>query len=587
MSETRKLAAILVADIVGHSRLTGTDEDRTLARLRALRSDLIDPTIAVHHGRVVKRTGDGVIVEFRSVVDAVRCAVEVQSAMVERNSGVPSDRRIAFRVGLHLGDVVEEADGDLMGDGVNIAARLEGICEPGAVCLSGAAYEQVRDRVKETFIDLGEKMLKNVGRPVRVYSVAVDRAAGAELAMPKKLSGLALPDKPSIAVLPFQNMSGDPEQEYFSDGISEDIITALSKLRWFFVIARNSSFTYKGKAVHMKQVAAELGVGYVLEGSVRKGGDRVRITAQLNDVTTGSHIWAERYDRDLADVFAVQDEITEAIVAAIEPQLYAAENFRAQRKPPDSMDAWDLVMRALSHYWRVTRQDNVVAQALLEKAIAIDPGYGQASGVLAASHMFCAHMGWADLASVTPIAESAALSAIRADGEDPWAHLAMGSVHLYSRRFDDSLAEFELALRLNPNFSFAQAYYSLTLSYCGRWEEAALAASRALRLSPRDPFLATYHGIAAYAQFVGRNYDEAMRLARQAVRERADFVGAHRVLTSAAGMAGQTGIAAASLRELRRAQPNISLAWIETEMPIKLEAEREHYLEGFRRAGLD
>ena len=283
---------------------------------------------------------------------------------------------------------------------------------------------------------------------------------------------LPLPDRPAIAVLPFTNMSGDPEQEYFSDGISEDIITALSKLRWFFVIARNSSFIYKGKAVHMKQVAEELGVGYVVEGSVRKGGDRVRITAQLNDVATGSHIWAERYDRDLADVFAVQDEITEAIVAAIEPQLYAAENFRAQRKPPDSMDAWDLVMRALSHYWRVTRQDNVVAQALLEKATAIDPNYGQALGVLAASHTFSAHMGWADMATVVPVAERAALAAILADSEDPWAHHALGSVYLFTRRFDDSLAEFELALRLNPNFSLAQGYYGLALSYCGRWEEA-------------------------------------------------------------------------------------------------------------------
>ena len=380
-AQTRKIAAILVADVAGYSRLAGADEDRILARLRTLRSDLIDPTIAVHHGRVVKRTGDGLIVEFRSVVDAVRCAIEVQNGMAERNAGVAPDKRIEFRVGIHLGDVVEEADGDLMGDGVNIAARLEGVCKPGGVCLSGAAYEQVRDRVRETFRDLGEKALKNIGRPVRAYELTLDRtAAPAGEGALEKSARLALPDKPAIAVLPFTNMSGDPEQEYFSDGISEDIITALSKLRWFFVIARNSSFIYKGKAVHMKQVADELGVGYVLEGSVRKGGDRVRITAQLNDAATGSHIWAERYDRDLADVFAVQDEITEAIVAAIEPQLYAAENFRAQRKPPDSIDAWDLVMRALSHYWRVTRQDNVLAQALLEKAIAIDPGYGQALG---------------------------------------------------------------------------------------------------------------------------------------------------------------------------------------------------------------
>ena len=398
---------------------------------------------------------------------------------------------------------------------------------------------------------------------------------------------LPLPDRPAIAVLPFINMSGDPEQEYFSDGISEDIITALSKLRWFFVVARNSAFIYKGKAVHMKQIAEELGVGYVVDGSVRKGGDRVRITVQLNDVGTGNTIWAEHYDRSLADVFAVQDEITEAIVAAIEPQLYAAESFRAQRKPPNSMDAWDLVMRALSHYWRVTRQDNVVAQALLEKATAIDPNYGQALGVLAASYTFGAHMGWEDMATATPIAERAALAAILADSEDPWAHHALGCVHLFKRRFDDSLAEFELALRLNPNFSLAQGYYSLALSYCGRWEEANVAANRALRLSPRDPYSPIYCGIAAYSQFVGRNYDEAMRLSREGIRQRADFVGAHRVLTAAASMAGQDDVAKAALQGLRRVQPNISLAWIASEMPIKHDADREHYLQAFRRAGLD
>jgi TolB-like protein len=299
-------------------------------------------------------------------------------------------------------------------------------------------------------------------------------------------TALPLPDRPAIAVLPFINMSGEAEQEYFPDGISEDIITALSKLRWFFVIARNSSFVYKNKPVHVKQIAEDLGVGYVVEGSVRKGGDRVRIAVQLNDVATGSHIWAERYDRSLADVFAVQDEITEAIVAAIEPQLYAAENFRARRKLPDSMDAWDLVMRALSHYWRVTRQDNLVAQALLEKAIAIDPNYGQALGVLATSHTFVAHMGWTDLATSMPIAGRAALAAMRADGEDPWAHHALACVYLFARRFDDLLAEFDLALRLNPNFSLAQGFYGLALSYCGRWQEAYEAAGRPLRLSPRD-----------------------------------------------------------------------------------------------------
>ena len=447
-----------------------------------------------------------------------------------------------------------------------------------------AARKAVGDSgVKQKLIrTIARKGLRFVG-DVHIRPLGLEPQA--EIHEPSR-AALPLPDRPAIAVLPFLNMSGDPEHEYFSDGISEDIITALSKLRWFFVIARNSSFTYKGKAVHMKQIAEELGVGYVVEGSVRKSGDRVRITAQLNDVATGSHIWAERYDRDIADVFAVQDEITEAIVAAIEPQLYAAENFHAQRKAPDSMDAWDLVMRALSHYWRVTRQDNVVAQALLEKATVIDPNYGQALGVLAASQTFSAHMGWADMAAVVPTAERAAHAAIRADGEDPWAHYALGNVYLFTRRFDDLLAEFELALQLNPNFSLAQGYYGLALAYCGRWQEADLAASRALRLSPRDPFSAIYCGIAAYSQYVGHNYDEAMRLARESIRLRNDFVGGHRVLTAAAGMAGQSETAKAALLELRRAQPNICIDWIVNQMPFKRDVDRSHYVEGFRRAGM-
>jgi TolB-like protein/cytochrome c-type biogenesis protein CcmH/NrfG len=439
-----------------------------------------------------------------------------------------------------------------------------------------AARKAVQDNGED------QRVIRTVARKGIRFVCPVTTVAEAE--PPRTV--LPLPDRPAIAVLSFDNMSGDPEQEYFSDGISEDIITALSKLRWFFVIARNSSFTYKGKAVHVKQVGAELGVGYVVEGSVRKVGDRVRITAQLNDVSTGAHIWAERYDRELKDVFAVQDEITEAIVAAIEPQLYAAENFRAQRKPPDSMDAWDLVMRALSHYWRVTRQDHVVAQALLEKAVAIDPNYGQALGLLASSHTFCAHMGWEDMASAVRTAETAARTAIAIDGEDSWSRQALAHVHLFARRFDDSIAEFELALRLNPNFALAQAFYALTLAYCGRWQDADAAANRALRLSPRDPFCAILYGISAYAQFLGRHYDKAMQLAREALRQRADFVGAHRVLVAAAGMSGQIDVAKSALAELRRAQPNVSLSWLHDRLPVKHDADREHYLEGFRRAGL-
>jgi TolB-like protein len=398
----------------------------------------------------------------------------------------------------------------------------------------------------------------------------------------------ALPpsDRPAIAVLPFVNMSGEAEQEYFSDGISEDIIAALTKLRWFFVIARNSSFSYKGKSVHLKQIAEDLGVGYVVEGSVRKYGDRVRIAVQLSDVATGSQLWAARYDRELADVFAVQDEITDAIAAAIEPQILVAENFRSKRKPPASLDAWDLVMRALWHFWRFSRQDNVEALALLEKAIALDPDYGQALSVLAACQMFGVQMGWVAFKRAAPVAERAALAAIRIDSEDARAHVALGSCY-FSTRLDDALAECELALQLNPNFSMAQGVYGLALCYSGRWREANEVAQRALRLSPRDPFSAWHYGVAATAQFAGRNYDEAIALAREAIRQRSDFSGPHRVLTAAAGMAGHADVAASALQDLRRAQPGISLAWVANSLPWKLASEREHFVEGCRRAGLD
>jgi TolB-like protein len=440
---------------------------------------------------------------------------------------------------------------------------------------SGASQTLIRTIARKGFRFVGDVETKSeAGRLEPGRSVTTPHAT------------FALPDRPAIAVLPFTNMSGDREQDYFSDGISEDIITALSKLRWFFVVARNSSFVYKGRAVHLNEVARELGVRYVLEGSVRRSGERVRISAQLNDVSTGSHLWAERYDRELADIFAVQDEITEAIVAAIEPQLYAAESFRAQQKPPGSLDAWDFVMRALSHYWRITREDNASAQALLEQAIAIDPAYGKALGLLATSHIFGAHMGWADMTTTVPLAERAALAAVEADREDAWAHHGLAYTYLFRRRFDDALAEFELALKLNPNFAMAHAFYGVTLCYAGRWQDGDAAARRALQLSPRDPLAGIYCGIAAYAQFIGRNYADAIQMARESMRQRADFVGAHRVLTAAAGMSGDPLLAASALEGLRRAQPGISLGWIMHELPMLREEDRAHYLEGFRRAGM-
>jgi TolB-like protein/Flp pilus assembly protein TadD len=402
---------------------------------------------------------------------------------------------------------------------------------------------------------------------------------------PRQTSGAS--DRPAIAVLAFENMSDDSEQEYFCDGISEDILTALSKVKWFFVIARNSSFSYKGTAVHIKQIAEELSVRYVVEGSVRKEGDFVRITAQLNDVATGSHVWAEHYDRQLTDVFALQDEITTAIVAAIEPKIYAAENFHARRKAPNSLDAWDLVMRSLSHYWRVTRQDHLIAQALLERAIALDPDYGQALSVLAASHMRGVHLGWEDLATAAEPAERAALRAVDVAGDDAWARTALGSVYFSTGRLDDAIAEFETALQLNPNFCMAYGYYALALCYCGRTEDAYQAAQHAVRHSPRDPSLAIYYGVAAYARFMEKKYAEAIGLARDAVRQRGDLTGAYRVLTVAAAMSGDLALAASALQELRRIQPNISLEWIANQLPWRFDGDREHYLEGFRRAGLD
>src|ERR1700686_5070047 len=379
MNEGRKIAAILAADVVGFSRLTGADEDRTLARLRALRSDLVDPTIAVHKGRVVKRTGDGAIVEFRSVVDAVRCAIEIQNSMIERNTGLPPERRVEFCVGIHLWDVVEESDGDLMGDGVNIAARLEGVAQPGAICLSEDAFRQVKSRLDLAVSDLGETKLKNIAEPIRVYSLQCGNAIAAKAT---SLAGVAtsvapalsLPEKPSVAVLPFQNMSGDPEQEYFADGMVEEIITALSRIRWLFVIARNSSFTYKGRIVDVKQVGRELGVRYVLEGSVRKAGNRMRIAGQLIDAETGAHLWADRFDGALEDMFDLQDHVTESVVGAIAPKLLYAEMKRAARKPTESLDAYDYYLRGLASARRWTKDANSEALRFFCKAIELDPG---------------------------------------------------------------------------------------------------------------------------------------------------------------------------------------------------------------------
>jgi TolB-like protein/DNA-binding winged helix-turn-helix (wHTH) protein len=397
----RKLAAIFAADVEGYSRLMGQDEVGTLRRLTACRT-ILDERIAAHRGRIFGSAGDSVVADFASAIDAVQCAVVVQEVLA-------GEERMRFRIGVHIGDVLVQ-DQNLFGDGVNIAARLEALAEPGGICISGAVRDQIGTKLPIAFTDLGDQQVKNIAQPVRVYRVVASRVM--QTAEPPA-GALLLPDKPSIAVLPFQNLSDDPEQEYFADGMVEEITTALSKVRWFFVIARNSSFTFKGRAVNVKQVASELGVRYVLEGSVRKAGKRVRISAQLIDATTGNHIWAEHYDRELADVFTLQDEITEQVVAAIEPQLYAAEHFRSQRKLPESLDAWECVIRALSSLGQGTAAGITQAEALCRRAIAIAPGYAQAHSLLAWALVRGA--GRRDIRTVLPEANAEARAALASD----------------------------------------------------------------------------------------------------------------------------------------------------------------------------
>jgi adenylate cyclase len=448
MSETRKLAAILVTDVVGYSRLAGADEDRTLARLRGLRSDLIDPATAAHHGRVVKGTGDGSIIEFRSVVDAVRCAIEVQTGMIERNAGVPPARRIEFRVGIHIGDVVEESDGDLMGDGVNIAAWLQGVAKPAGICLSEDAYRQVKARLDLPVTDLGRTQLKNIAEPIRVFAIDSTGTAPYKSAPPANLPAneptsprLSLPDQPSIAVLPFQNLSGDAEQGYFADGIVEDIITAVSRIKWLFLIARNSSFTFKGRAVDVRQVGRELGARYVLEGGVRKAGARLRITARLIETETGAHLWADKFDAAVADVFDLQDRIAESVTAAIEPRLFAAEHMRIQSRRPESLDAWGPSNREIE-----------TAQTLLTQAVEIKPGYPRGNS-LSASRATASHQGWAGVSAVLEEARAMARKAIQAGPDDPWSLFAAGYVHMMMRDFNQAVAELTGARQSNTSSS--------------------------------------------------------------------------------------------------------------------------------------
>jgi len=583
MAEQRKLAAILAADVVGYSRLAGADEDRTLARLRALRSDLVDPTIAVHGGRVVKRTGDGVLAEFRSVVNAVRSAIEVQTAMVERNAGLPPERRIEFRVGIHLGDVVEESDGDLMGDGVNIAARLEGVAKPGSICLSEDAYRQVRSRLDLAISDLGETTLKNIADPIRLYALQVGLAASAQ---PAPVAAVGLPERPSLAVLPFQNMSGDAEQDYFADGVVEDIITALSRIRWFFVIARNSSFTYKGKAVDIRQVGRELGVRYVLEGSVRKAGNKVRITGQLIEASSARHVWAEKFDGDLADIFDLQDRITESIVGAIEPSLLSAEIARAEHKPTANLDAYDLYLRAWALYGSMNRSTIRNAIELLMAAIALDPTYAQAKALAAICHGDLVQQRWDDPEDFIA-SDRLAREALADARDDPIALAFASQIAAYiSKDYDTALAAADRALAICPNSFVVSSRCGWVKLYVGQAGEAVDCFMRAIRLSPLDPYTFNAPVGMAAARLMEGKPEEAERWARQALQRNAKFAAAHRVLIFALVEQARVEDAREALRKMLIVSPDYTLSHFRRLAPFSDRAFNERFEESLLTAGL-
>lgn len=581
----RRLAAIFAADVVGFSRLMGQDEAGTLARLKSLRRELVQPKISEHGGRIVKLMGDGLLAEFPSVVDAVQCAAEVQRALRATDIDLPQHNRIYLRIGINLGDVIVEGT-DIYGDGVNVATRLQELAAPSGIILSATAYEHVEAKVDLSFDDGGLHQLKNISKPVRIYYWRDDNE-NHQLAIAGPQKSLPLPDKPSIAVLPFHNMSGDPQQEYFSDGISEDIITALSRVHWLFVIARNSTFSYKGAAEDVVRVARELGVRYVLEGSVRKATNKVRITAQLIDASTGNHIWADHYDGDLTDIFTLQDEITTKVVAAIEPKLLEFEGLRSVGRSPEDIGAWDMVMQANSLFWRLTKAEGEAAISILERAVERYPDYGPAHSLLAFMLILSNHMGWSprELQESQVAASALAIRATELDEGDPWAHLALGYVAFFKRRIDIAEEEFLRALDLNPNFAAAHGYLGFALAHDGKSDEAIAQCEQAIRMSPHDPQNVIFTAGLAVAHYLAGRYSEAVGFGRKAVQMRNGWTGGHRTYIASLAQAGQIEEARAALARLKELQPNISLAWFERYIPY-MPGPMARFLEGMRKAGL-
>ncbi len=577
----RRLAAILAADVVGYSRLMEQDEAGTFERLRQRRTELVEPTIVRHNGRVFKRMGDGFLAEFGSVVDAVECAEAVQRAMAEAESDptIHADRRIALRIGVHVGDVILEGE-DRHGDAVNVAARLQELAEPGGVCVSRAVADHARHKVAFGFEPRGEQRLKNIAEPVAAYSIRLTGVA-AKPAPP-------LPDRPSIAVLPFENLSGDPEQDYFADGVVEEIIMALSRMRWLFVIARNSSFTFKGRVVDVKQVGRELGVRYVLEGSMRKAGNRVRIAGQLIDAATGVHLWAERFEGTLEDIFDLQDRVTANVVGAIAPRLEQAEIERAQRKPTESLDAYDYFLRGMAAFHQWTREGSAEALSNFYRAIEIDPKFASAYGMAARCYPQRKTSGWlVDPAVEASEAERLAWRAAELGRDDAMALCTAGFTLAYvGRDLDKGNALIDRALELNPNLAWAWLYSGWVKVWIGEPERALEHIARSMRLSPHDAQLSRMQTATAYAHFIAGRFSEALSWAEKAFREGPEQVSAIRILAASSAMAGRQEQAMKALGRLRELDPTLRLSNLKDLLAFRRPEILDRIAEGLRKAGL-
>jgi adenylate cyclase len=576
----RRLAAIFVADVAGYSRLIGADEEGTLERLKAHRRELIDRKIAEHQGRIVKTTGDGLLVEFASPVKAVRCAIDVQRGMVDRNADVPPEHRIEFRIGINLGDVIVE-EGDIYGDGVNVAARLEGIAEPGAVYISRAVRDFVRDQSEIVLEDLGERPLKNIAKPVRVFRIGTpDRAVGAPQA-----GSPPVPHKPSIAVLPFANMSGDAEQEYFSDGMTEDLITDLSRVSGLFVIARNSSFAYKGRSVKVQEIGRDLGVRFVLEGSVRKAGNRVRITAQLIDAGSGGHLWAERFDRDLTDIFSTQDEVVEKIVGALAVTLTQGEEQRLRRRGTGNVEAYESWLRAREFLTRGTRESVVQARAMYRRAIEIDLNFAAPHAGLALAAISDYVSGWAlDPAQALDEAERWARRAVELNDQEPVSHMALGNVLLWRRGHEGALAEFRRVITLDPNFAQGYSATGLALMYAGRAAEALEPIAMAMRLDPHYPAIVLH--FLAQANFSLGKYETAAQQLVDRIARNPGTDASRMLLASCYGHLGRVEDARSTWAELLKVNPDFSLMQRARVLPYKDAGDFQRIAEGLANAGL-